>query len=90
MDDLKEAIKNKTLEELRDYCAGNLPEARVGHYCKVEFQYRQTKLFEQQTEASIKTYESMKKDSKTMSLSLIFIALSAISTLIIAISSLFN
>jgi len=88
MDEIKVAIKNRTLEELRDYYAGNLQESRVGHYCSVEFLYRQTKFFEQQTDALIKAYESMKKDSKTMSISLIFVALSSISTLIIAISNL--
>ena len=95
MDETKEAIKKQTLEELRDYYAGNPPGSTLGHYASVEFQYRQAKFYERQTEAvekqaeaSIGSYKSMKKDSRMMLWSLIFIALSAISTLIIAISNL--
>ena len=90
MDEIKESIKNMSLEELRDYYAGNLAESRVGHYANVEFQFRQTKYIKEQAEAAISSNESIRKDSKIMLCTLIFIAIAPISQLIIAISSTLN
>ena len=87
MNDIIEALKDKSFEELRDYYSGQQPNSRVGHYSQVEFLYRQTVAIINQSEAAISTSESMRKDSRKMTWSLFFIAISAIATLLIAISN---
>ena len=87
-------MKEKTLEGLRDYLSGQVPTSRLAHYANVEFLYReslfierQTLAIENQSKAAEDTYKTMRLNSRIMLWTLIFIAISAISTLIIALSS---
>jgi len=94
MDKVNESMKEKTLEGLRDYLSGSNPTTQVAHYANVEFLYRQslfikrqTLAIENQSKAAEDTYKTMRKNSRIMLWTLIFIAISSISTLIIALSS---
>lgn len=73
-----EKLKDKTLEEVSEYMAGGEAISQVDHEARAEFLRRQT-------EAVIETAKHTKRYAKYMFWSVVFLALSAFATFLLAL-----